>query len=201
MNNGLTSSNTGSAHLPVPSYPRPVISSDCGWADDKAGQVARSTEDFRLWPTANSAIDDEAGGVGEEAAMVQAVLVTYASKHGSTKEVAEAIGATLRSLGSRVDVAAAGGVKDLAGYDAVVVGSAVYHDRWQEEARNLLKRVRPQLCERPTWLFSSGPTGGTPDADAKVAAAATEDSSVPPRVSSMRLGGSVPADTSPFPAR
>jgi menaquinone-dependent protoporphyrinogen oxidase len=109
---------------------------------------------------------------GEEA-VVQAVLVTYASKHGSTKEVAEAIGATLRSLGSKVDVVAAGGVEDLAGYDAVVVGSAVYHDRWQEEARNLLNRVRPRL-------FSSGPTGGTPDADAKVAAAASEASSVPP---------------------
>jgi len=113
--------------------------------------------------------------------MVQAVLVAYASKHGSTKEVAEAISATLRALGSKVDVVAAGGVKDLAGYDAVVVGSAVYHDRWQEEARGLLKRVRPQLRERPTWLFSSGPTGGTPDADAKVAAAAGNDSSVPPK--------------------
>ena len=112
--------------------------------------------------------------------MVQAVLVTYASKHGSTKEVAEAIGATLRSLGSKVDVVAAGGVEDLAGYDAVVVGSAVYHDRWQEEARGLLRRLRSPLRERPTWLFSSGPTGGTPDADAKVAAAASEDSSVPP---------------------
>ncbi len=43
--------------------------------------------------------------------MVQAVLVTYASKHGSTKEVAEAIGATLRSLGSKVDVVPAGGVE------------------------------------------------------------------------------------------
>jgi len=113
--------------------------------------------------------------------MVQAVLVTYASKHGSTKEVAEAIGATLRSLGSKVDVVAAGGVEDLAGYDAVVVGSAVYHDRWQEEARGLLRRLRSPLRERPTWLFSSGPTGGTPDADAKVAAAASEDSSVPPK--------------------
>jgi menaquinone-dependent protoporphyrinogen IX oxidase len=44
--------------------------------------------------------------------MVQAVLVTYASKHGSTKEVAEAIGATLRALGSKVDVVAADDVKD-----------------------------------------------------------------------------------------
>ena len=96
---------------------------------------------------------------------MSAILVAHGSKHGSTAEIAEAIGERLRTRGHTVDVCPAGDVRDLAGYDAIVVGSGVYMFHWQKDAMNLLKRHEAALRSRPTWLFSSGPTGGSPKAD------------------------------------
>ena len=87
------------------------------------------------------------------------VLVAYASKHGATEEIAERIGVTLRAAGLAVDVDRAGEIDAVARYDAVVLGSAVYVGRWRGEASRFLKQHRDALAERPTWLFSSGPTG------------------------------------------
>ena len=53
------------------------------------------------------------------------VLVTAASRHGATREIAEAIGRTLVERGVAVDVTDPGEVSDLSGYEAVVLGSAV----------------------------------------------------------------------------
>ena len=53
----------------------------------------------------------------------------------------------------------AGDVRDLEGYDAVVLGSAVYGGRWRRDARRLLRRLPRSLGRRPLWLFSSGPVG------------------------------------------
>jgi menaquinone-dependent protoporphyrinogen oxidase len=109
------------------------------------------------------------------------VLVAFASKHGSTGEIAEAIGEELRSLGSEVDVRPAAEVADVLHYDAFVVGSAVYNGRWRGEARSLLKRLERECPARATWLFSSGPTGGSPEADAAVEAARRASSSAAPQ--------------------
>ena len=49
---------------------------------------------------------------------------------------------------------------------AVIVGSAMYMFHWQRDALSLIKRHEAELRQRPTWLFSSGPTGGSPQADA-----------------------------------
>lgn len=90
------------------------------------------------------------------------VLVTAASKHEATREIAEMITARLR--GHRLDAMhlEPGEVDDLAGVDAVVLGSAVYAGRWMEPARSLVDRLGPQLAERRVWLFSSGPIGDPP---------------------------------------
>ena len=85
------------------------------------------------------------------------VLVAHGTKHGATAEIAERIGTTLRDAGHEADVVPAGDVRDLEGYDAVVLGSAVYIGRWRADARRLLRRLRGRLGERPLWLFSSGP--------------------------------------------
>jgi menaquinone-dependent protoporphyrinogen oxidase len=87
------------------------------------------------------------------------VLVAYASKHGSTAEIAEAIAQALRADGVRADCVPAGTVRSVGGYDAVVLGSAVYMGRWRGDARRFLRRHRRELRERPLWVFSSGPTG------------------------------------------
>jgi menaquinone-dependent protoporphyrinogen oxidase len=97
------------------------------------------------------------------------LLVAYASKHGSTAEIAEAIGEVLRGRGDEVEVRPVAEVRELTGVEGVVVGSAVYMGRWMAEGVEFLKRHERTLRNVPTWLFSSGPTGGSPDADAKVA--------------------------------
>jgi menaquinone-dependent protoporphyrinogen oxidase len=91
------------------------------------------------------------------------VLVAYATKHGTTTEIAEEIGATLRSAGLGADVRPARAVKDVEGYDAVVLGSAVYMARWRPEVRAFARRHAHALRERPVWLFSSGPLDADPD--------------------------------------
>jgi menaquinone-dependent protoporphyrinogen oxidase len=95
-----------------------------------------------------------------------AVLVTYASKHGSTAEIAEAIAAALREEGQAADCIAAGDVDGLDPYDAVVLGSAVYMKRWQGDARHFLRTHSKELAGLPFWVFSSGPTGDPAEDDA-----------------------------------
>jgi menaquinone-dependent protoporphyrinogen oxidase len=98
------------------------------------------------------------------------VMVAVATRHGSTREIAEEIAAILREQGLRADLHELDGPVDLDRYDAVVVGSAVYVGRWLEPARRFVARNRAALAARPTWLFSSGPVGDPPrpDTDAAV---------------------------------
>jgi menaquinone-dependent protoporphyrinogen oxidase len=90
--------------------------------------------------------------------MSDRVLVAYGSKYGSTAEIAETIGTTLRVAGLEVDVRRAREVRSIEPYRAVVLGSAVYMARWRRDAMRLLRRRR-ELREREVWLFSSGPVG------------------------------------------
>jgi menaquinone-dependent protoporphyrinogen oxidase len=87
------------------------------------------------------------------------ILVAYASKRGSTAEIAETIAATLRREGLGVCLERAEDVQSLETYDAVVLGSAVYMKRWRGDARHFLKKHRKALKQRPFWVFSSGPVG------------------------------------------
>lgn len=87
------------------------------------------------------------------------VLVAYASKRGSTKEIAETVAATLRREGLGVCLEPAEAVESLERYDAIVLGSAVYMKRWRGDARHFLKKHRKSLRHVPFWVFSSGPVG------------------------------------------
>ena len=87
------------------------------------------------------------------------VLVTYASKAGSTGEIGAFIGDRLRKHGLEVDVSEVSSVRDADGYDAYVIGSAVYMFHWMKEAKRFVSKNRALLAGRPVWLFSSGPIG------------------------------------------
>jgi menaquinone-dependent protoporphyrinogen oxidase len=87
------------------------------------------------------------------------VLVAYATKHGATEEIAEAITGELLAAGHAADRVPAEDVKAVDSYDAVLIGSAVYMGRWHRATRQLLSRQSKELGERPLWLFSSGPCG------------------------------------------
>jgi menaquinone-dependent protoporphyrinogen oxidase len=90
------------------------------------------------------------------------VLVTAASEHGATGEIAARIGADLAERGFEVDVRAPDEVHDLDPYEAFVVGSAVYMGHWLKAARSFVDTHADELAQRPTWLFSSGPIVGDP---------------------------------------
>jgi menaquinone-dependent protoporphyrinogen oxidase len=87
------------------------------------------------------------------------VLITAATRHDATREIAEAIGAGLVERGMDAETRPIDEVTELAGYDAVVLGSAVYMGRWMKEAANFVRLHHSLLAERPLWLFSSGPVG------------------------------------------
>ncbi len=84
------------------------------------------------------------------------ILVAYASAHGSTRSIAERIGAALAERGERVEIRAMSGVSDTGSYQAFVLGSAVHSRAWLSEATGFLERERDALAGRPVWLFSVG---------------------------------------------
>ncbi|MDQ3155240.1 MAG: flavodoxin domain-containing protein [Actinomycetota bacterium] len=101
------------------------------------------------------------------------VLIAVASRHGSTAEIAGRIGRRLReelpAPTWHVQVEDADAIDTIEGYDAVVLGSAVYVGRWLKSARTLLRNaeVAPPAG---LWLFSSGPTSDDPPKDVPAAA-------------------------------
>jgi menaquinone-dependent protoporphyrinogen oxidase len=87
------------------------------------------------------------------------ILVTYASKHGATRAIAERLATRLEAAGHDVDVQSVSTAAGPAGYDAVVIGSAVYFEHWEQSASAYVQQHRGVLAGRPVWLFSSGPLG------------------------------------------
>jgi menaquinone-dependent protoporphyrinogen oxidase len=98
------------------------------------------------------------------------VLVAYASKNGSTQEIAQAIADEIRHNGFDADCVEAGGARQIDPYDAVILGSAVYAKRWRSSARRFLRRHQRALSARPWWVFSSGPIGEPKPEDDRAAA-------------------------------
>jgi len=94
-----------------------------------------------------------------ERAPKRRVLVSAASRRGATVEIAQAIGQALSEQGLTVTVVPPGEVRSLDGYDAVIIGSAVYMGHWLDPAKELVNRFHEVLTDRPVWLFSSGPVG------------------------------------------
>ena len=96
--------------------------------------------------------------------MARSILITYATKHGSTRQVAEVIAGTLDEQGLGVHVAPAADVHDLSTYDGVVLGTALYMGRPHADARRFLKRYHKALNAIPVAVFAMGPlTTGTDD--------------------------------------
>ena len=89
------------------------------------------------------------------------ILVAYATRSGSTQEVAEQIAATLRESGIEVSLQAARQVQTLEGYSAVILGAPLYLGRWLKDARRFLRRHQASLAERPVVLFALGPLEDT----------------------------------------
>ena len=90
----------------------------------------------------------------EENPMNKRVLVTYATRAGSTVEVAAAIAESLGSRGYAVDVKPVKEKPSLAGYSAVVMGSAIRMGAWLPEAVAFVKANQAALDGMPAALFT-----------------------------------------------
>lgn len=87
----------------------------------------------------------------------ETILVAYATKHGSTKQVAEEIAAQLERHGHAVDLLPAADVRELTGYIGVVLGGSLYTGRWHGDCRRFLRRYRNELGKVPVAVFAMGP--------------------------------------------
>lgn len=111
------------------------------------------------------------------------VLIAYATKHGSTRGIADRIAETLQAAGLDVDVRRVQDAGDLDHYDAFIIGSAVYFGSWRKEATRFVQRHRENLAGKPVWLFSSGPIGPDVVDDAGVD---VRESAVPKQIAELR---------------
>lgn len=89
-----------------------------------------------------------------EGSMNKQILITYATRTGSTVEVAAALGETLSSRGFAVDVKPVKETPTLTGYDAVLIGSAIRFGQWLPEATEFVKNNQARLQNLPVALFT-----------------------------------------------
>ena len=94
--------------------------------------------------------------------MSEKVLVTYATKYGSTKGVAEAIVAALREKGHQVEFTPVSYVSSLSSYQAVVLGSPIYIGSILSDAAKFITRHKDALTKIPSSFFVLGPLENTP---------------------------------------
>jgi menaquinone-dependent protoporphyrinogen oxidase len=91
------------------------------------------------------------------------ILVAYATKKGSTAEIAQAMGRELQAGGHIVDVAEMGGVTSLNGYDAVIIGAPMYMGKMIDTAK-FVTRLRDGLMKLPVagFIVSLAPVSKDP---------------------------------------
>ncbi len=77
--------------------------------------------------------------------MAASILIAYATRYGSTREVADAVGARLRERGFSAEVRCAREVRSLDGFSAVVLGAPLYIGSLLREARKFLERHHTAL--------------------------------------------------------
>ena len=90
------------------------------------------------------------------------VLVAFASKHGATEEIADAIGDSLRERSVDTNVLAVEDVTTLEIYDAVVLGSAIYAGHWRAAGNASLEEPGEVMCPKTAWVVAFLAPGGAP---------------------------------------
>jgi menaquinone-dependent protoporphyrinogen oxidase len=139
--------------------------------------------------------------VTEDGGEMGRVLVAHASKRGGTTGIAEMIADRLEERGLESAVTTAGKARRFEGFDAVVIGSALYGGRWLGAGVRALRRVARMADPPAVWVFHSGPLGDE----------AADDPQKPPRkvealaerlgADVVTFGGRLLPDTSGFIAK
>lgn len=96
--------------------------------------------------------DGDEGRAGTTAGAAPRVLVAFATRHGSTNAVAEAVAGALREGGLETDVRQIDGALGVTGYDAVVVGAPMIMG-WHRDAERFVRRHRDALAALPVAVF------------------------------------------------
>lgn len=99
--------------------------------------------------------------------MPEKILVGYATRYGSTREVAEFIAEVLRETGLDVDLHQLREVNTLEGYKAVVMGAPFYMFKWLKDAPKFLSRHQDALANMPVAVFALGPTEASETPESK----------------------------------
>jgi menaquinone-dependent protoporphyrinogen oxidase len=129
------------------------------------------------------------------------VLVTWGSKHGGTAEIGRMIAATLETRGIDAVAAPAAEVHAVEGFDAAIVGGALYANRWPRSVRRFVNRHAQALRRIPVWFFSSGPLDDS--ADRTVIPAPMQVEVLAERLGArghVTFGGRLAPDAKGFPA-
>lgn len=86
------------------------------------------------------------------------ILVTYASSHGSTKEIAERIASRIETYSQPVECLSIQDVKpaSLPNYSTIIIGSAIHMLSWLTPARNFIHTNKETLKTKAVWAFSVG---------------------------------------------
>jgi menaquinone-dependent protoporphyrinogen oxidase len=103
------------------------------------------------------------GGQQEGKSMSTSVLIAYATRAGSTCEVAEAISATFREAGLWPELLPMSKVDSFQGAAAVILGAPLYMGRFPREFRKFAVRHRGALANLRPWFFALGPTRNQPE--------------------------------------
>jgi len=120
--------------------------------------------------TPDDLIETDCAGDNQSAS---SVLIAYDTIHGSTAEVAEAIGEDLCDMGYEVDVRLVTNVEDITEYDGVIIGSALYKFNWLPDALNFIEQNKAVLSQVPTAYFIVGASMSEDTPEAREAATAS----------------------------
>jgi menaquinone-dependent protoporphyrinogen oxidase len=93
------------------------------------------------------------------------ILVTWSSKRGGTEGIGRTVGEALQGNGLEVLAAPVNEVRAIDSFDAVIVGGALYANRWPRKLGRFVNRHAKQLRKVPVWFFSSGPLDDSADCE------------------------------------
>lgn len=124
------------------------------WTGAAAGTGIVICGGLGMLATAQPAVDFKELTCAKEKTATNNILIAYASRAGTTGEVAEVIGQVLCEAGAAVDVRQTKDVTDLSAYQAVVLGSAIYMGSWMADAINFVNNHRAALSQIPLATFT-----------------------------------------------
>lgn len=129
------------------------------------------------------------------------VLVTWGSERGGTEGIARILAQALERQGLEVDLLPSHAAANATAFDAVVVGGALYANRWHRDARRFVRRREKKLRRVPVWFFSSGPLDDS--AESRTIAPTRQVRVLMDRVGAqghVTFGGRLTPDARGFPA-